>query len=47
MRRRLITALILAALIVTCVCGCHFGVTVHTGPAPRGPAPYGHAARNS
>ena len=31
MRRRLITALILVALIVACVSGCHFGVTVHTG----------------
>jgi hypothetical protein len=33
MRRRLIAALILAALIVVCVSGCHFRVTAHAGPA--------------
>jgi hypothetical protein len=37
MRRRLTTALILAALIVVCVSGCHF-VTVHTSPARHGSA---------
>jgi hypothetical protein len=34
MRRRLVPALILAALIVVCVSGCHFHVTVHAGPVP-------------
>ena len=38
MRRRLIAALILAALIVVCVSGCHVRVTVHTGPARFGSA---------
>jgi hypothetical protein len=33
MRRRLI-ALILAALIVVGVSGCHVRVTAHAGPAP-------------
>jgi hypothetical protein len=37
MRRRLTAALILAALIVVCVSGCHF-VTVHTSPARHGSA---------
>jgi hypothetical protein len=35
MRRRLIAALILAILVVGGVSGCHFHVTVHSGPAPR------------
>ncbi len=33
MRRRLIIALFLAALIMLCVSGCHFRVTVHASPA--------------
>ncbi len=33
MRRRLIAALIVAALIVVSVSGCHLRVTVHAGPA--------------
>ena len=37
--RRLIAAFILTALIVVCVSGCHFRVTVHAGPPLRGPAP--------
>ncbi|HCU95534.1 MAG TPA: hypothetical protein DHU96_23600 [Actinobacteria bacterium] len=37
MRKRLIAALVLAALIAICVCGCHF-VTVQTRPAPHGSA---------
>jgi hypothetical protein len=37
MRRKLTAALILAALIVVCVSGCHF-VTVHTSPARHGSA---------
>jgi hypothetical protein len=36
MRRRLIAALILAALTVVCVSGCHVRVIVHAVPAPRG-----------
>jgi hypothetical protein len=32
MRRRLIAAFILAALMVVSVSGCHFRVTVHAGP---------------
>jgi hypothetical protein len=35
MRRRLTVALILAALIIVSVSGCHFRVTVHAGPALR------------
>jgi hypothetical protein len=38
MRRRLSTALILAALIVVCVSACHFHVTVHADPAWLGSA---------
>lgn len=38
MRRRLTAALILAALIVVCISGCHFRVTVHAGPALHGSA---------
>ncbi len=38
MRRRLIAALLLTALIVAGVCGCHFHATVHAGPAPHGVA---------
>jgi hypothetical protein len=38
MRRRLIAALILTALIIICASGCHFHVTVHAGPAPHGSA---------
>jgi hypothetical protein len=34
MRRRLIAAFILAALIVVSVSGCHFRVTVHASPPP-------------
>jgi hypothetical protein len=37
MRQRLAAALILAALTVTCVSGCHF-VKVNTRPAPHGSA---------
>jgi len=33
MRRRLIAALVLAALIVVSVSGCHLRVTAHAGPA--------------
>jgi outer membrane lipopolysaccharide assembly protein LptE/RlpB len=33
MRRRLTVALILAALIIVSVSGCHFRVTVHADPA--------------
>ena len=33
MRRRLIAALIVVALIVVFVSGCHLRVTVHAGPA--------------
>ncbi len=33
MRRRLIAALIVAALIVVFVSGCHLRVTEHVGPA--------------
>lgn len=36
MRRRLMGALILAALIVVCVSGCHFHATVHAGAARAG-----------
>jgi len=32
MRRRLIAAFILAALITVSVSGCHFHVTVHASP---------------
>ena len=35
MRRKRTAALILAALIVVCVSGCHFHVTVHAGPVQR------------
>jgi hypothetical protein len=38
MRRRLSTALILAALIVVCVSACRFHVTVHADPAWLGSA---------
>jgi hypothetical protein len=38
MRRRLTAALILAALIVVCVSGCHLRVTAHAGPALHGSA---------
>jgi hypothetical protein len=36
MRRGLIAALILTALIVVSVAGCHLHVTAHAGPAPHG-----------
>jgi hypothetical protein len=35
MMRRLIAALILAALIIVSVSGCHLHVTAHVGPAPQ------------
>jgi hypothetical protein len=35
MMRRLIAALILAALIIVSVSGCHLHVTAHAGPAPQ------------
>jgi hypothetical protein len=38
MRRKLTAALILAALTVVCVSGCHVRVTVHAGPARLGSA---------
>jgi hypothetical protein len=38
MRRRFITALILTALIVAGVSGCHFHAIVHAGPAWHGVA---------
>lgn len=38
MRGKLIAALVLAALIVLCVSGCHFRVTAHAGPALYGSA---------
>ena len=38
MKRRLTAALILAALIVVTVSGCHLHVTVHAGPALHGSA---------
>jgi hypothetical protein len=33
MRRNLVVAFVLAAMIVVCVSGCHFRVTVHAGAA--------------
>jgi len=36
MRRRRTAALIVTALIVVCVAGCHFRATVHADPAPHG-----------
>jgi hypothetical protein len=44
MRRRLIAALILAVVIVVCVSGCHFGVTVHASPMLYGCERAGRAA---
>ncbi|HEY4465180.1 MAG TPA: hypothetical protein VGN41_21140 [Streptosporangiaceae bacterium] len=38
MRRRLAAALVVAALIVVCVSGCHFHVTAHAGLARPGSA---------
>jgi hypothetical protein len=38
MRRRRIAALILAALIVVSISGCHYRVTVHAAPTLHGSA---------
>lgn len=36
MRRSLIAAIILTALIIVCASGCHVHVTVHADPAAQG-----------